>query len=62
MTWSRSHIASFKTASIHGGDDGGGKRSKSVFNLRATIIYLGSIRIIAKTLLKILKIELGTTS
>ena len=50
------------TASIHGGECGSGKRSKSVFNLRAPIIYFGSIRIKANTLLEMLGIGLGTTS
>ena len=35
-------------ASIHGGD-GGGMRSKSVFNLRATVIFFGCIQIKGRT-------------
>ena len=57
-----SHAASFMTASIHGGYDGGSKRSASVLNLRATIIFFGRIQIKAKGLLEILKIEPVATS
>ena len=39
-----------------------GKRSKSVWNSRETIIFFGCIRIKAKTLLEIVGIEPGTNS
>ena len=40
----------------------GGKRSKSVLNLRVAIIFFGSIRIKAKTLFETPGIEPGTNS
>ena len=48
-------------ASIHGGN-GDSNRSKSVLNLRATIIFFVCIQIIAKNVLEILEIDPETTS
>ena len=45
---------------FHGGD--GGKRSKLVLNLRATIVFFGSMLTKANTLLKILRVKPGTTN
>ena len=40
----------------------GGKRIKAVLNFRVIIVFFGSMRINAETLLEILEIELGATS
>ena len=40
----------------------GGKRSKSVLKMRVAIIFLDSIRINAKPVLELLRIEPGTNS